>query len=83
LICLKLQFTGLQPNTTYTLGYVPNLAASGQNFQPLNNFATNAAGAQISESVGVLRELLAGTPPEDFLVIVPAGSTTPVQVQLQ
>jgi len=66
------------------VGYVPNLAAPSQNFQPLNTFTTNAAGAQIAESIGVLREILAGTPqPEDFLVIVPAGGTQPVQVQLQ
>jgi DNA-binding beta-propeller fold protein YncE len=81
---LEAAVTGLQPDTSYTLGYVPDLAAPGQNFQPLNTFTTNAAGAQIAESIGVLRELLAATPqPEDFLVIVPAGSTTPVQVQLQ
>jgi hypothetical protein len=81
---LEAAVTGLQPDTIYTLGYVPDLAAPGQNFQPLNTFATNAAGAQISESIGVLREILAGTPqPEDFLVIVPAGGTQPVQVQLQ
>ena len=81
---LEAAVTGLQPNTSYTLGYVPDLAAPGQNFQPLNTFTTNAAGAQIAESIGVLREVLAGTPqPEDSLVIVPAGETQPVQVQLQ
>ena len=81
---LEAAVTGLQPDTSYTLGYVPDLAAPGQNFQPLNTFTTNAAGAQIAESIGVLREVLAGTPqPEDFLVIVPAGETHPVQVQLQ
>jgi YVTN family beta-propeller protein len=81
---LEAAVTGLQPDTSYTLGYVPDLAAPGQNFQPLNTFTTNAAGAQIAESIGVLREVLAGTPqPEDFLVIVPAGGTQPVQVQLQ
>jgi len=81
---LEAAVTGLQPDTSYTLGYVRDLAAPGQNFQPLNTFTTNAAGAQIAESIGVLREVLAGTPqPEDFLVIVPAGETQPVQVQLQ
>jgi hypothetical protein len=36
------------------------------------------------ESIGVLREVLAGTPqPADFLVIVLAGETQPLQVQLQ
>jgi DNA-binding beta-propeller fold protein YncE len=81
---LQAAVTGLQPATSYTLGYVPDLAAPGQNFQPLNTFTANAAGAQIVQSIGVLREVLAGTPqPEDFLVIVPAGGTQPVQVQLQ
>src|SRR6266403_1523834 len=51
---LEAAVTGLQPDTSYTLGYVRDLAAPGQNFQPLNTFTTNAAGAQIAESIGVL-----------------------------
>jgi DNA-binding beta-propeller fold protein YncE len=83
---LEAAVTGLQPNTSYTLGYVPDLAAPGQNFQPLNTFTTNAAGAQIVESIGPLRQVVAGTPqPGDqrFLEIVPTGGTQPAQVQLQ
>jgi hypothetical protein len=83
---LEAAVTGLQPNTSYTLGYVPDLEAPDQNFQPLSTFTTNAAGAQIVESIGPLRQVVAGTPqPEDrrFLEIVPAGDTHPVQVQLQ
>ena len=83
---LEAAVTGLQPNTSYTLGYVPNLAAPDQDFQPLSTFMTNAAGAQIVESIGPLRQVVAGTPqPGDqrFLEILPAGATQPVQVQLQ
>lgn len=83
---LEAAVTGLQPNTSYTLGYVPDLSDPDDNFQPLSTFTTNAAGAQIVESIGPFRQVVAGTPrPEDrrFLVIVPAGETQPVQVQLQ
>ena len=83
---LEAAVTGLQPDTSYTLGYVPDLDDPDDNFQPLSTFTTNAAGAQIVESIGPLRQVVAGTPrPEDrrFLVIVPAGETQPVEVQLQ
>ena len=83
---LEAAVTGLQPNTMYTLGYVPDLANPGDNFQALSGFMTNAAGAQIVESIAPLRQVVAGTPqPGDqrFLVIVPAGETQPVEVQLQ
>jgi DNA-binding beta-propeller fold protein YncE len=83
---LEAAVTGLQPNTSYTLGYVPDLYNPDDNFQALSTFTTNAAGAQIVESIGPLRQVVAGTPrPEDrrFLVIVPAGETQPVQVQLR
>jgi DNA-binding beta-propeller fold protein YncE len=83
---LEAAVTGLQPNTTYTLGYAPNLADPANNFQALSTFTTNAAGAQIVESIGPLRQVVVGTPqPGDqrFLLIVPAGETQPVQVQLQ
>ena len=84
---LEAAVTGLQPNTNYTLGYVPDLSDPDDNFQPLSTFTTNAAGAQIVTSIGPFRQVVAGTPrPEDrrFLVIVPAGETQPVQqVQLQ
>jgi hypothetical protein len=83
---LEAAVTGLHPTTSYTLGYVPDLANPGDNFQALSTFMTNAAGAQIVESIGPLRQVVAGTPqPGDqrFLLIVPAGETQPVQVQLQ
>jgi len=82
---LEAAVTGLQPNTSYTLGYVPNLYDPDDSFQPLSTFITNAAGAQIVESIGPLRQVVAGTPRREdrrFLVIVPAGETQPVQVQL-
>jgi hypothetical protein len=83
---LEAAVTGLQPNASYTLGYVPDLAVPDQGFQALSTFMTNAAGAQIAESIGPLRQVVAGTPqPGDqrFLLIVPAGETQPVEVQLQ
>jgi hypothetical protein len=68
------------------LGYAPALADPANNFQALSAFTTNAAGAQIVESIGPLRQVVAGTPqPGDqrFLEIVPTGGTQPAQVQLQ
>jgi YVTN family beta-propeller protein len=84
---LEAAVTGLQPYTSYTLGYVPNPGDPAYNFQPLSTFMTNAAGAQIVESIGPLRQVVAGTSqPDDrrYLVIVPTNDNTqPVQVQLQ
>ena len=83
---LEAAVTGLHPYTYYTLGYAPNLMDPASNFQALSTFKTNAAGAQIAESIGPLRQVVAGTPqPGDqrFLLIVPAGETQPVEVQLQ
>jgi YVTN family beta-propeller protein len=84
---LEAAVTGLNPNSSYTLGLVPNLVARDQNFLPLATFQTNAAGAQIVESLGPLRQVLSGPPPQQedrrFLAIVPTGETQPVQVQVQ
>jgi YVTN family beta-propeller protein len=87
---LEAAVTGLDPSASYTLGLVPNLGASTQDFQPLATFQTNAAGAQIVESLGPLRQVVAGSPElqnqrdqKRYLEIVPAGGTQPVQVQLQ
>jgi YVTN family beta-propeller protein len=87
---LEAAVTGLDPNASYTLGLVPNLGASTQDFQPLATFQTNAAGAQIVESLGPLRQIVAGSPElqnqrdqKRYLEIVPAGGTQAVQVQLQ
>jgi hypothetical protein len=87
---LEAAVTGLDPNAGYTIGLVPDLNGSNQNFQPLASFQTNAAGAQIVESLGPLRQIVASSQQaqdqrEDqrFLEIVPTGGTQPVQVQLQ
>jgi YVTN family beta-propeller protein len=83
---LEAAVTGLNPNASYTLGLVPDLQAPDHNFQPLATFQTNAAGAQIVESLGPLRQILSGPPPQEdrrFLEIVPTGETQPAQVQLQ
>ena len=87
---LEAAVTGLDPNASYTLGLVPNPQAPEENFQPLATFQTNAAGAQIVESLGPLRQVVAGSPQlrdqrdqKRYLEIVPTGATQPVQVQLQ
>jgi YVTN family beta-propeller protein len=87
---LEAAVTGLDPNASYTLGLAPNPQAPEEAFQPLATFKTNAAGAQIVESLGPLRQIVAGSPQsqdqrdqKNYLLIVPTGSTEPVQVQLQ
>lgn len=83
---LEAAVTGLHPYTNYTLGYAPDLGDPGNNFQALSTFKTNAAGAQIVESIGPFRQIVAGTPQagdQRFLEIVPTGGTQPAQVQLQ
>jgi YVTN family beta-propeller protein len=84
---LEAAVTGLEPMTSYTLGYAPNPGDPTYNFQPLSTFMTNAAGSQIVQSIAPLRQVVAGTPqPDDrrSLVIVPANDAAqPVQVQLQ
>jgi YVTN family beta-propeller protein len=83
---LEAAVTELNPYASYTLGLVPDLQAPDQNFQALATFQTNAAGAQIVESLGPLRQVLSGPAPQQedrrFLEIVPTGETQPVQVQL-
>jgi hypothetical protein len=82
---LEAAVTGLKANSSYTLGLVEDLEKPADDFQPLSTFRTNAAGAQIVESLGPLRQVVAGSPePNDrrFLEIVPANKTEPVQVQL-
>ncbi|MCU1262812.1 MAG: hypothetical protein JWO80_5697 [Bryobacterales bacterium] len=82
---LEAAVTGLKANASYTLGLVPDQQRPDQDFQPLSTFQTNAAGAQIVESVGPLRSVVAGSPePHDrrYLQIVPANEAQPVQVQL-
>ena len=87
---LEAAVTGLEPNASYTLGLVSNPQAPEENFQSLATFQTNAAGAQIVESLGPLRQVVADSPQREarhdekrFLEIVPAGGTEPAQVQLQ
>ena len=84
---LEAAVTGLQPMTSYTLGYAPNPQDPTYNFQALSTFMTNPAGSQIVESIGPLRQVLGGTAQGDdrrSLVIVPTNDNTePAQVQLQ
>ncbi|WP_405681651.1 DUF305 domain-containing protein [Streptomyces sp. NBC_01238] len=84
---LQAAATGLAPGKTYTLWLTEHRTAPFGHKQALTMFTANAAGAQVSQSVGLLREVL--TPPgpgksepsRRFLVITLAGSDTPVAVQ--
>ncbi|MGV9245581.1 hypothetical protein [Streptomyces sp. NPDC003710] len=55
--------------------------------QALTMFTANAAGAQISQAIGLMREVLTppksskSTPDRRYLIITPAGSATAAAVQ--
>ncbi|MGV9653421.1 hypothetical protein [Streptomyces sp. NPDC003554] len=86
---LQIAATGLKPGRNYTLWLTEKRTAPFGRKQALTMFTANAAGAQIGQAVGLLREVL--TPPKSatsapdqrYLVITPAGSRTAVAVQDQ
>ncbi|MEU7965626.1 hypothetical protein AB0D09_19440 [Streptomyces sp. NPDC049097] len=86
---LQVAATGLKPGKNYTLWLTEKRAAPFGRKQALTMFTANAAGAQIGQAIGLLREVL--TPPEStapipdqrYLIITPAGSGTAVAVQDQ
>jgi DNA-binding beta-propeller fold protein YncE len=91
---LQAAVTGLQPMTSYELALAQNRSSPYGNLEPIVTFTTNAAGAQIVDTLGPLRQVLTGAaaqqsgqdqePDRQYLVIIPsaAGSYQPLQVQL-
>ncbi len=82
---LQAAVTGLEPNHAYVLALsqAPN---GGGALEPLEEFTTNQAGAQIVNTVGPIRQIVQGEDngPRRYLVIVPGTATqhgSPVQVQ--
>jgi hypothetical protein len=83
---LEASVAGLQPMQPCVLALSDNADGSGQ-LQPLEDFTTNAAGAQIVNTVGPIREIVQGgaDAPRRYLVIASGSSTNPgnpVQVQV-
>jgi YVTN family beta-propeller protein len=86
---LQVAATGLKPGKKYTLWLTEKFTAPFGRKQALTMFTTNAAGAQVSQAIGLLREVL--TPPKSakpaperrYLIITPAESDTAVAVQNQ
>jgi hypothetical protein len=83
---LEAAVTGLQPMQPYFLAFSDNADGSGQ-LQLLEDFTTNAVGAQIVNTVGPILEIVQGgaDAPRRYLVIASGSSTnpgTPVQVQV-
>jgi YVTN family beta-propeller protein len=89
---LEAAVTGLQPMTNYQLALAQNPTSPYGKLEPIASFTTNAAGAQIVETLGPLLQVVTGPaqpsgqdqePDRQYLVIIPAtGSTQPLQVQL-
>jgi YVTN family beta-propeller protein len=89
---LQAAVTGLQPMTYYQLALAQNRSSPYGKLEPIVAFTTNAAGAQIVDTLGPLRQVVTGPaqhsgkdrePDRQYLVIIPAsGSSQPLQVQL-
>jgi hypothetical protein len=92
---LQAAVTGLQPMTNYQLALAQNPSSPYGKLEPIVAFTTNAAGAQIVDTLGPLRQVVTGTaqpsgqdqePDRQYLVIIPASASSnsqPLQVQLQ
>jgi len=84
---LQIAATGLAPGKTYTLWLTEYRTAPFGHKQALTMFTTNAAGAQVSQAIGLLREVLTQpssatpAPRQRFLVVTAASSSTPVAAQ--
>jgi len=82
---LQAAVTGLEPMQSYVLALSNDPNGNGT-LEPLEEFTTNQAGAQIVNTVGPIRQVVQGenNVPRRYLVIVPGTATqhgTPVQVQ--
>jgi hypothetical protein len=86
---LQAAVTGLQPMTNYQLALAEKRSKPYGKLEPIVAFTTNAAGAQIVDTLGPLRQIVAGPAEESdrrYLVIVPASASSnsePLQVQLK
>jgi hypothetical protein len=76
--------------TNYQLALADNRSAPFGQLEPIAGFTTNAAGAQIVDTVGPLRQIVTGSAQQSdqgsdrrYLVIVPASATEPLQIQLE
>ncbi|MFE2600240.1 DUF305 domain-containing protein [Streptomyces sp. NPDC059396] len=85
---LQVAATGLEPGKDYTLRLTENRTAPFGRTEALTTFTTNAAGAQVSQAIGLLREVLTptdaagrGAARERFLIITRADSDTAVAIQ--
>lgn len=84
---LQVAASGLKPGKNYMLWLTEHRTAPFGRKQALAMFTTNSAGAQISQAIGLLRDVLtppksaASVPPRRYLIITPAGSSSPVAVQ--
>ena len=80
--------TGLQPKARYALALAGNVSGDGP-LEPIAQFTTNPAGAQVVNAVGPIRQVVAPSEPAPrrWLVIAPVGAGEtmgrPVQVQLE
>ena len=83
---LEAAVTGLQPTQPYLLALSSQADGSGT-LEPLVEFTTNAAGAQIVNALGPIREIVRGQEEVQrrYLVIVPGTASqpgAPVQIQV-
>ena len=87
---LQAAVSGLKPGHTYTLWLVTSRTEPFGTKETLVTFKTNLAGAQVTQAIGPLRQVLAGEDvdsreraKERFLVLTEADSETPELIQQQ
>ena len=79
---LQVAATGLKPGKDYMLWLAEQRTAPFGRRQALTMFTANTAGAQISQAIGLMREVLTppksskSTPDRRYPIITPAGSAT-------
>ncbi|GAA3043359.1 hypothetical protein [Streptomyces glomeratus] len=84
---LQVAATGLKPGKDYMLWLAGQRTAPFGRRQALTMFTANTAGAQISQAIGLMREVLTppksskSTPDRRYPIITPAGSATAAAVQ--
>ncbi|WP_327371800.1 DUF305 domain-containing protein [Streptomyces sp. NBC_01217] len=86
---LQVAATGLKPGKNYKVWLTEHRTAPFGRKQALTMFTTNSAGAQVSQAIGLLRDVLtpskpaASAPSQRYLIITPSDSDSPVAVQDQ
>ncbi|WUD78692.1 DUF305 domain-containing protein [Streptomyces sp. NBC_00510] len=84
---LQVAAAGLEPGKNYKVWLTEHRTAPFGRKQALTMFTTNAAGAQVGQAIGLLRDVLtppksaASAPSQRYLIITPSDGDSPVAIQ--